>query len=861
VLLLSGCAGGFYVPDTNVTQQTPLGAIKGSVYGGHAPLTQAHVYVLQAGTGGYGQQATSLLTGGTGVSTNPSSGGDPNIPAGWEYALTDGNGEFNITGDYTCTAGLPVYLYAYGGFAAYPQSAPGSYGTNNNFSISNVSVSGSSAPYTYTFTTTTTQYAYQGEAVTFSQPYGPFFANTTYYLYSDPSTTTFTLQASTNTTSSVTGLIATITPSYNQGIVNLAVLGVCPSSGSFTTGGTLFNGTTYSPVNYVYINEVSTVAAAYAFAPFTANAAVSSAFSSTTNDATHIGTSSTNLVGIENAALNAGQLYSINGSGPVSTTFAGEGHIANATTPIGNGIISQVTIDTLADILAACVDSYSTNTTVGGSNISTQCNTLFNYASSNGVPSTATGGGTQAFDTATAAINIALHPAGPPPSASVTSSSWVNTLYSISNGIAPFAPALTTQPNDFTVGILYTAANYPVPSSSGDYYFYYTSGIAVDGIGDVWFSTLDNQGYYYILSMSPLGIINNSYKLPDSGTNIQSPYVVVDANQNIWSQGGVYTYYVQATGTTGNPYTYSSSFSTATPDSNGYLKNGTTVYVGDQSGNMFFVDPEISAAGGGTYWNLSYFPSGSFTDAGESPIPSSYFDQTDDDINGGAADGNGNIFLYQAQPEYADPSVVRVELSPTPGAPTAGNWPVTSSTTGCGNLSGTDFGVIGLAVTRSHDAVLPNSSSNSVMYISSTGTCAELTNSSLGTALLGPIAAAVDGRDYAYVLNFSDTAIPSGEGSITVLNMQAGTAAGTVAVDAALSPQYQPAGTLTSMLVQPSHVSIDPSGNLWVANSDQYDYSRGMSVVEIIGAAAPVATPVARTACNTGASPCIGYAP
>jgi hypothetical protein len=878
-LLLSGCAGNINFPDTVVpgtAQQTPLGALRGSVYGGHAPLTTSHVYVLEAGTGGYGTQATSLL--GASASSAPGYAtfqnvNDPGIPVGAYYVETDGGGQFNITGDYTCTAGLPVYLYAYGGFADYPQSS--GYGTNNTFGVSNVSVSGSGlGPYTYTFTTTTPQYGYVGEQVTFNQAYGPFAAGTSYYMASWLSNTSFTLTSSSNSASSVSGLQATITPVFNPGIVNLAVLGVCPSSGNFTTGGTLFNGSTFSPLSYVYMNEVSTVAAAYAFAPFSSNANLSGgSFSLRGNYASYIGTSSTNLVGLQNAALTAGQLYSVNGTGPISTKLTGnDGHIANATTPTGKGIINQVTIDTVANILASCVDSNNTNTDASNyrDGISTQCLQLFVYATNTGVPfNDPTTPGIQPYDTATAAINIALHPTGPPPSyTKLTSSAWVAKLYDLPTADVPFTPNLTTQPNDLTVGILYTAANYPVPSSTNTYFDNVTS-VAVDGIGDVWFNDAGrNNATGYIFSMSPLGVINNSYNNPNYGGTTISSSLVVDANQNIWSQGEngngtAPTYYIQATGTTGNPYTYSSSLSTATPDSNGYFKVGTDVFVGDQNGNMYFIDPEAArtpCCSG--YWNASYFPSGSFTDAGESPISASYFDQTDTWMNNGTADGNGNLFLTQANTgNFAN--IARVTLGSTPGAPTAGNWPVTSSTPGCGNLSPDPNPFtpsFGIGVTRSQDAIVASNNSNSVMYIGgSTGSCTELTNSSLGTAFLSPYTVVVDGRDYAYVLNFSDTAIPSGEGSITVLNTQAGTAAGTVAVSAALSPQYQPSGTLTSLLVQPSYLAIDASGNLWVANASQYD-SRGTSVVEIIGGAAPTTTPVAKAAC-TGTVGCIGYAP
>ncbi len=293
-LTLVGCGGAFSMPDSVLSSQGGTPPIVGSVYGGHAPIVGSHVYLLQPSTVNYGGAgsgatlgiATSILGTGTTTSpggyplhTNPATGGDPGIPAGWQYVISDGNGEFNLTGAYSCTAGQPVYIYNYGGNA--------------------------------TGGTTT-----------------------------------------------------------NTGIVQLAILGNCPS-----TGQTNFGPGSSDALSFVYVNEVSTVAAAYVFQPFT-TAATTSAMAS----AIYVGTSGTTqaLLGIADAASTAAQLYDVQGRGGISTaTGEGEGHVANTRTqgglPLrpnaGNGIVPQATIDTLANILADCVDS------TGGT--STQCTTLF----------------------------------------------------------------------------------------------------------------------------------------------------------------------------------------------------------------------------------------------------------------------------------------------------------------------------------------------------------------------------------------------------------------------------------------------------------------------------------------------------
>lgn len=62
VVLLSGCSSSFAPRPTASTVQTSLSGIRGSVYGGQQPLVGAHIYVLAAGTTGYGSASKSLLT-------------------------------------------------------------------------------------------------------------------------------------------------------------------------------------------------------------------------------------------------------------------------------------------------------------------------------------------------------------------------------------------------------------------------------------------------------------------------------------------------------------------------------------------------------------------------------------------------------------------------------------------------------------------------------------------------------------------------------------------------------------------------------------------------------------------------------
>ena len=202
----------------------------------------------------------------------------------------------------------------------------------------------------------------------------------------------------------------------------IAVLGNCPSSGNFLTA-----------TPFVTVNEVSTVAAAYAFAGFA-------------TDATHVSSSGTALaqIGIQNAFANTANLADL----PSGTA------LATTPPPSSNGTPPQTEINTLGNVLASCVNSNSTS----GGGPSAACTTLFSAALSGGTA------GSAPSDTATAAINIAHNP-----------SANIAALYALPTGQAPFGPTLMAVPNDFTVGIQYTGGGLTDPHY-----------LAIDGFGDAW---------------------------------------------------------------------------------------------------------------------------------------------------------------------------------------------------------------------------------------------------------------------------------------------------------------------------------------------------------------------------------------
>jgi hypothetical protein len=94
---------------------TPLAdaSITGTVETGKKPISGAHVYLFAAGNTGYGLPSVSLLSA-TETGTSDSTGA---------YVATNAFGVFSISGDYTCTAGQQLYVYASGGDSGSGQNS------------------------------------------------------------------------------------------------------------------------------------------------------------------------------------------------------------------------------------------------------------------------------------------------------------------------------------------------------------------------------------------------------------------------------------------------------------------------------------------------------------------------------------------------------------------------------------------------------------------------------------------------------------------------------------------------------------------------------------------------------------------
>jgi streptogramin lyase len=728
-LALTGCSGVDVFPDTDLpSPQVHPGAIQGSVFGGHAPIVGAHVYVLEAGSGGYASAAISELTTGDATDANGT------------YVLTDSSGNFNVGGDYTCDLGHPVYLAATGGSpVANPTVA---------ITAASFTETGNSGKYTVTFTATNTFTA--GELLTFA---GLSVANG----YSQLTGTTQTVTAATGTTFTIqfTGAHGSLSGSttgtaiygVNSAIANMAVVGLCPGvPGEFT-----------GMVKFVYMNEVSTIAAAYGFAPFG-----SGPF--------NVGASSTNLLGMQNAAINAGQLYDITGSS-LSTTQDGEGHIARQHTPAPNGYTSngnvpQALLDSLGDIISSCVDSLG--------NTFPQCTTLFTYATANGKTT-----GTLPTDTATAAFNIAHYPAG------VDSPNFMSKLYQLqSSGVVPFTPNLTTQPNDFSVAIQYPQS---LNAHMGN-----PESIAVDGSGNVFFS---NQSTGYITKFTATGFPSFNY---NSGST--PGYLSIDptgspttpANNNIW--------FGEINGNSAIDELSNAGSLTASSSSTFSTVSANAI---DSSGNFYFISATPT-------FNVDEFtktfgaaPSSPFSGSGTC-IPSGV---TYDHM---AVDASQQLWVSD---EHGG---VVCRFSTVGGVfknfpVNVGNYPEAIS------IDSNAAAWVSVQNSNQVDKITIQNGNGNVNVTT-------LTSNTTGATFSEPFSSTVDGL-----------------GNIWVTNRTGNSIAELTNAGVAISPikNYEPISfALNNSLNDPLNVAIDGSGDVWISNYG------GQAVVEMIGAAAPVQTPL-----------------
>lgn len=233
----------------------------------------------------------------------------------------------------------------------------------------------------------------------------------------------------------------------NRSATQIVGLGLCDNLSSST---------------FISMNEVTTVGTVWALAPFM--------------NGMMVGAPGTNQAGLAQAFADINTLVNTASGQPVAST-------ATVAIPVSE-------INTLADILAACINST-------GAGDSGNCDTFFSKTTVSGVVP---------GDTVSAALNIARNPG-----------TNVSSLLNLVQPTAPFQPTLSSA-NDFTVSVIYSGNGIAAPTS-----------LAVDASGNVWAANSSS-----VTELSHTGaILSGSTGYAVGGVNAPSA-IAIDPNGNAW---------------------------------------------------------------------------------------------------------------------------------------------------------------------------------------------------------------------------------------------------------------------------------------------------------------------------------------
>jgi hypothetical protein len=540
----------------------------------------------------------------------------------------------------------------------------------------------------------------------------------------------------------------------------------------------------------VVVNEVTTIASMFALQQF---------FSPSGSGLGYIGTSPTNITGLANAFATVNNLVNIS-SGTAYATTTTTGPVSGyATAPVVTITPEQTKINTLANILAACV-----NTNGSGA----PCSTLFA-----GVNSTA------ALDTLQAAYYLATNP-----TSTVSSTSNLTAIYNTGVANSPFQPSLAPAPTDWTIGVTYGSTS---ASTAGNFFLLAPELLAVDSGGNVWianYASASSATSASLTELSPTGTpMTNAFA---SGNIVNPDYMVIDPSNNV---------YVSDYGASGALTNTVLEYTAGGQSVSITTGAGPGPMVSDHAGNIFVA--ETNAAGGGA--TLVEIPAGSTSSSPTTPVTIGALASTR--YSGIVMDQYYNVWVGGG-------STTNTKITPfTYSSSTTPNW-----TLGTAAAPSCVYASEGAAIDSTGNIWLPNYSTSAVTSVatrdslceafsSSSGTVSGLTTSYSGGGLFGGGHNIVDGGGNIWVSNqATGTTTPYGVSEFTNSGL-------------AISPNNQigsPTATgfygFTHTYAEPFMISIDPSGNVWVGNyNSTATASNPGYITEIVGAAVPTITPIA----------------
>ena len=566
------------------------------------------------------------------------------------------------------------------------------------------------------------------------------------------------------------------------------------------------------------VNEVTTVASAFALAPFMAA------------DYAHIGSSSANY----NSGPNLSNAS--NNNNGLANAFATVNNLVDITTgqallitPAGNGTAPQAEVNTLADAIDTCA------VTAGGApGDGSACDAFFQASNVN-----PPGGAVSTTANApTSILQAVLEVAQVPSTNRLTNSASGMPLYSLAANPsfnAPFLPILTAAPFDWSIAITYTGGGL---EGEGAAIRALPSGIALDASGNLWIS---NKNISSVTELTNTGAAISPFATGttkataggfEGGGLISPRKVAIDPYGDTWVLNGNST--LSELALSGAPLTTTNGFSGAgnTADAGaGIAIDGTgTVWVADTGspGDL----AEYAGYPGGVVNGASVA-----TGTPLSPPGLGFVNGINDPNGAIAIDGSENVWLLN-QGNYT-----AVELSSTTGqlldtdqgdGVDQSGQPLTPPQyiLGLGN-----FGV-SMAINSAGDIFIPNNTAGGTTDViyellagassSNQGGIGEQINSSIAP-IYPPLT--IDGAGHIWIVVQENTnsgtpqpiALAELASSGTSLNFN-GSAQGLVAASVS--------GTGLA------GVASDASGNVWVVSGNGPS-----NATEFVGVATPVVTP------------------
>jgi hypothetical protein len=362
---------------------------------------------------------------------------------------------------------------------------------------------------------------------------------------------------------------------------------------------------------------------------------------------------------------------------------------------------------------------------------------------------------------------------------------------------AYYTPALQQPPSAWTLALLYTAGGFDGPGN-----------IAVDADGDLWsgnnFSPPGGTVGTTVTVISPTGVPILGSPISGGGVLGVGFGTAIDQHGHVWI-GNFYGHSISEISPNGRPVSPPNGFTGGSPD------QPQDIAI-DQRGDVWIADFGAD--------DVIEYPHG---DPGRPKV-----------VQGGglrrpfgvAVGGDGTIWVTNGSESAAPGSVVRI----TPdgrflGRPISGGGMVSPQ---------------GIAIDAAGDAWVANLISSSVTEIGPDGSVVGAPHTG-GGSIAGGWGIAIDGDQNVWVASFNKPGVTELCGS-QVADCPVGLHTG---------DPISPAGTgFTSRAYQHlTAVAIDPSGNVWAANnwstgSPIRSFVGGDGLVELVGAATPVQTPM-----------------